>query len=77
MSLSAERRARLAHEANVFGERAALAYLDGYVEPAVEAADQAVKAAELLHRDDPDDHEVTEFLGDGYTTARKSSSLWR
>jgi hypothetical protein len=58
----------LARECNVLGERAARAYLDGDLEPALAAADRAVAAAGTLHREDTGDHEVADVFAERLRT---------
>ncbi len=65
MPMSQEQWTALSRESSYFGERAALMYLDGHLEPALEAANRAVRASARLHEDALDSREAAEAFADG------------
>ena len=65
MPMSREQWTALSRESSYFGERAALMYLDGHLEPALEAANRAVRASAKLHENAPDSREAAEAFADG------------
>lgn len=71
-----KRRAGLAQASNYFGEQAALLYLDGRYELALDAVTRAVKAAGTLHRWDRKDRDVVEVLADGLRDRAEIQSSW-
>jgi hypothetical protein len=56
---------QLAGESDWYSQQAAEAYLDGFLEPALKAADRAVRARRRLHHDDPADRQVAEVFAEG------------